>query len=268
MFCALQVVAGIDEDAGLRAGGAGQSARPCPSRRCRCDRRPARRACIRRAGAGRGRARRGRRAGLLRASSMRLRMDLRAGIVGAVGEPEGDVAGAELALAISMESRTCASAWRGSRRSGLQSEPNLYSWSWKRLGLMEPAGRRSGFESLISGHREAVGQIPEHVQRRRWGCAGEAMFTWPASANFSSRWWRAAWANLPKRVPVLAKPQEGTSIYRGPSRFFVVGRLRACGFSKRLRSLIINGGGWGGARLGTNWKSRPIFGLGHFVCIA
>src|SRR5581483_48373 len=46
-----------------------------------------------------------------------------------------------------------------------------------------------------------VGQIP--VSR----C------TWPASLNFSSTFVAAAgWMNFPKRVPVLANPQEGSSI--------------------------------------------------------
>ena len=50
------------------------------------------------------------------------------------------------------------------------------------------------------------------------GLAPVSALTWPASANFSSMVVAAAaWTNLPKRVPVLAKPQEGTSMRKSSS---------------------------------------------------
>ena len=59
---------------------------------------------------------------------------------------------------------------------------------------------------------ESVGQVPEHVQ----GDVGHAPVNWltmPASLNFSAMLVAAAGCtNLPKRVPVLAKPQDGNSI--------------------------------------------------------
>ena len=60
---------------------------------------------------------------------------------------------------------------------------------------------------------EAVGHVPEHVEGDGGRDAGEAEDL--RRRRRTSRLMvvaAAAWMNLPKRVPVLAKPQEGTSM--------------------------------------------------------
>ena len=54
--------------------------------------------------------------------------------------------------------------------------------------------------------------------------------TWPASLNFSSVVVAAAgWINFPNRVPVLAKPQDGSSMRKGSSasKIFLLCRVHA-----------------------------------------
>src|SRR3977135_2365232 len=64
--------------------------------------------------------------------------------------------------------------------------------------------------------KATVGQTPVS----RW--------TWPASLNFSSVVVAAAgWMNFPKRVPVLAKPQDGSSMRKDSSALKIVSLLRA-----------------------------------------
>src|ERR1035438_3739515 len=52
--------------------------------------------------------------------------------------------------------------------------------------------------------------------------------TWPASLNFSSVEVAAAgWMNFPKRVPVLAKPQDGSSMRKDSSASKILSLFRA-----------------------------------------
>src|SRR6185437_12188952 len=84
----------------------------------------------------------------------------------------------------------------------------------KRLGLMLPARTPcSRSRARITG----MSLTPLGMSQSTWSATVGVMpvsrKTSPASANFSAVVVAAAsWMNLPKRVPVLAKPQDGISI--------------------------------------------------------
>src|SRR5437588_11150386 len=91
--------------------------------------------------------------------------------------------------------------------------------------------------------------------------------TWPASLNFSSVEVAAAacW-NLPKRVPVLAKPQEGSSMQK-PSRALKILSSSEAGMADLLRILIITALAGRVARGGYSIRTfdRSSFGGGYSI---
>src|SRR5579872_1134374 len=116
--------------------------------------------------------------------------------------------------AISILSLVCCNArWRIAGL-GLPNEPYLYSWSWKRLGLIAP-GRTPYWSANVL--MSSVLRTPSGQSHRTCsatvGQTPVSRCTWPASLNFSSVVVAAAgWMNFPNRVPVLAKPQDGSSM--------------------------------------------------------
>ena len=97
---------------------------------------------------------------------------------------------------------------------GLQRDPNLYSWSWNRLGLIDPARMEYCFSSPWTAETSAIPFGRSHSTcRASVGVLPVRRLTSAASANFSSIVEAAAGCvNFPNRVPVLAKPHEGISI--------------------------------------------------------
>src|SRR5688500_230229 len=72
--------------------------------------------------------------------------------------------------------------------------------------------------------------------RSHWACSATvgqmpvSACTWPASLNLSSMVVAAAaWRNFPKRVPVFAKPHEGSSIRKASSAFETISTTSAPG---------------------------------------
>src|SRR5580693_1877772 len=111
----------------------------------------------------------------------------------------------------------------------------------------------SGTLNLPSGksQRTCTATVGQHPVNR---C------TWPASLNFSAVEVaaEACW-NLPKRVPVLAKPQEGNSMRKSSSAFQTFFSRASAGIvipPKELRSLIIYG-------VNLHWALRRTFRAGR-----
>jgi hypothetical protein len=89
----------------------------------------------------------------------------------------------------------------------------------KQVGIDRPrANAKLLLQSLHSGHvLQAVGQIPKHMQRQRGRCPCQAVDLGRVGKFlFDGACRRRACTNLPKRVPVLANPQDGISM-RKPS---------------------------------------------------
>ncbi len=212
------VMAGIHQHARLRAGDCAQSGTTCPSRQCRCDKTPARRACTRPASAGSAPGGRARCAAPPPAS--RCACGCSACRDSSSRRPSTARCRASPAPWRSRSSPACARApARESPPTGLHSEPNLYSWSWNRLGLIEPERtpkRRSN--PFTSGTSFSPLGRSHSTCRATVGVTPVSRFTSAASANFSSMVVAAAaCTNLPKRVPVLANPHEGISIWKESS---------------------------------------------------
>ncbi len=190
-----------------------RAAAPCPNRRCRCDRTPARRACTPPACAGCGQAARGSPAGLLRTiacgggcsacpdSSSRRRTTAKdRGCPGAC------------------RSRRCPAMWSSAAWRiagvGIAERSVLVNLVLKHVGV-DGAGAhavRGGQRPHFSHVANAVRQIPKHVQRDRRAHAGPAVHLARIAELLLDGVAAAACRNLPKRVPVLANPQEGSSI--------------------------------------------------------
>src|SRR5450631_1472937 len=120
------------------------------------------------------------------------------------------------ALPISIESSMWAKACARISAEGLHSEPNLYSWSWKRLGLIDPERmpKRRSSACTTGTSLRPLGKS-HNTCRARVGVTPVSRFTSAASANFSSMVVAAAaCTNLPKRVPVFANPHEGISMWK------------------------------------------------------
>ena len=135
--------------------------------------------------------------------------------------------------AISTQSRRCASAFCRTSASGLQIDPYLYSCDWKRLGLMDPARIRYFFSSArIRGTLATPSGRSHSTCNPMVGLAPVRRLICAASANLSSIEVAAATCrNLPKRVPVLANPQEGISMRKLSSAFATRSTL-SCGFMR------------------------------------
>ena len=155
---------------------------------------------------------------------------LRAGIIGAVGQPKRDVARAErLADLDGIEHVIERLLANGS--GGIAQRAELVFLILKEIGidgagadaeaaleLLAPRARRQ--TPLGRSHSTCSASVGVTPVRR---------LTSAASANFSSMVEAAAaCTNLPKRVPVLANPQEGISIWKESSALNCL--VEECGF--------------------------------------
>ena len=163
----------------------GPGARPCPSRRCRCDRKPARRACIRPAGADR--------APVLVGALQRifqpldaLANALRARVVGAVGQPQRDIARPQLTRDGDRIEHVRDGALTNLGR-GIAERAKLEFLVLEEVGI-----DGSGSDAILilerctaSASRAPLGRS-HNTCRASVGVTPVSLCTWPASLNFSS----------------------------------------------------------------------------------
>jgi hypothetical protein len=140
---------------------------------------------------------------------------LRAGIVGAVGQPEGDVARAER-LGDLDGVENVIDGLLADLRGGIAERAELVLLVLKEVGI---DGAGADAEARSSCLTRGTSAMPlgrsQSTWRARVGVTPVRRLTSAASANFSSMVEAAAaCTNLPKRVPVLANPQEGISIWK------------------------------------------------------
>src|SRR5207248_2576810 len=120
---------------------------------------------------------------------------------------------------IAMLSRTCCSAAARTDASGLPNDPNLYSCDSKTFGLIDPGRTPKRLASDATSDTLLTAEGKSHSTcNARVGHAPVSLWISPASLNFSSSVpAAAACRNLPKRVPVLAKPHDGSSMWKTSS---------------------------------------------------
>ena len=206
-------MARIHQHLRLRTGVTRRDAKPCPSRRYRCDRRPARTACTPPAAAGSARGACATRSQRLFKPANAFANALRARIIRSIRHPQRDVARSQRLADLNAIEYVLESAL-ANVRIGIAQRSKLVFLVLKEVGINR--ARAHAVVALQFAHRahirQPVGQIPQHMQRQRrrhagepvhFGCIGKLLFDGGAAA---------ACTNLPKRVPVLAKPHEGISI--------------------------------------------------------